>query len=37
VLKLVQAGHSYRDIAERVKFSKNTVMAIVKRAREDEA
>ena len=37
VLALVQAGHSYRDIAARVKLSKNTVMAIVKRARQDEA
>lgn len=37
VLKLVKAGHSYRDIAQRVNLSKNTVMAIVKRAREAEA
>jgi len=35
VLALVKAGHSYRDIAQRVKLSKNTVMAIVKRAREE--
>lgn len=34
VLALVKAGHSYRDIALRVKLSKNTVLAIVKRARE---
>lgn len=35
VLKLVKEGHSYRDISRRVNLSKNTVMAIVKRARED--
>jgi len=35
VLALVKAGHSYRDIARRVKLSKNTITAIVKRAREE--
>lgn len=36
VLALVKAGHSYRDIARQVKLSKNTIGAIVKRARETE-
>jgi DNA invertase Pin-like site-specific DNA recombinase len=33
VLKLVEAGHSYREISHRLSISKNTVLSIVKRDR----
>jgi DNA invertase Pin-like site-specific DNA recombinase len=34
VLKLVDEGQSYREIGHRLGLSKNTVLGIVKRARE---
>jgi len=36
VLALVKAGRSYREIARQLNLSKNTVLGIVKRAREAE-
>jgi putative DNA-invertase from lambdoid prophage Rac len=35
VLELLKAGLSYRNIANEVKLSKNTVMAIVARSQTD--
>lgn len=36
VLALVATGQSYREIGRRLSISKNTVLAIVKRARADD-
>jgi putative DNA-invertase from lambdoid prophage Rac len=36
VLKLVEAGQSYREISHRLGISKNTVLSIVKRSRSEE-
>ena len=36
VLHLVEEGRSYRDIAKELKLSKNTVMSIVHRHRNDK-
>ena len=33
VMKMVEAGQSYRQIAGKLKIDKSTVMAIVRRAR----
>ncbi|WP_409340034.1 hypothetical protein [Paraburkholderia sp. CI2] len=35
-MTLVAMGQSYREIGQRLSISKNTVLAIVKRARADE-
>ena len=37
VLKLVEAGQSYREIGHRLGISKNTVLSIVKRQRAEQA
>jgi putative DNA-invertase from lambdoid prophage Rac len=34
VLKLIGAGHSFRDISRQLKIDKNTVLGIVQRARD---
>jgi len=33
VMKLIETGHSYREVARQLQLDKNTVMAIVRRAR----
>jgi hypothetical protein len=33
VMKLIETGHSYREVVPQLQLDKNTVMAIVRRAR----
>ena len=37
VLELAEQGESYRAIASKLKLSKNTVMGIVKRSKQEKA